>query len=126
VSENEEQEVQSPNIRIIAGVEVLFDGEGFFMNPSHWSEEAFNFLAMEAGVEDLNEKQRMVIHFIRKFYLEQGKSPLNHHIKVGTNLSLAEIEALFPGGIKYGARRLAGLPNPKGCRRGVPWNIKTN
>ena len=27
-----------------------------------------------------------------------------------------EMEALFPGGIKYGARRLAGLPNPKNLR----------
>jgi sulfur relay (sulfurtransferase) DsrC/TusE family protein len=28
---------------------------------------------------------------------------------------LLEIEKLFPGGIKYGARRVAGLPNPKNC-----------
>ena len=30
-------------------------------------------------------------------------------------MSLLEVEALFPGGIKYGARRIAGLPNPKAC-----------
>jgi tRNA 2-thiouridine synthesizing protein E len=28
---------------------------------------------------------------------------------------LVELESLFPGGIKKGARRLAGLPNPKTC-----------
>jgi tRNA 2-thiouridine synthesizing protein E len=30
-------------------------------------------------------------------------------------LSLMEMESLFPGGIKHGARRLAGLPNPRSC-----------
>jgi len=123
VSENEEQEDKKQFVRKIAGIEVVFDGEGFFMNPSHWSEEAVHLLAKEAGVEELSEKQLRVIRFIRKYYLEQGKAPLNHHIKSGTNLSLAEIEELFPGGIKYGARRLAGLPNPKGCKRGTSWNV---
>ena len=95
------------------------------MNPSQWSEEALDLLAKEAGVEAVSEKQRTVIRFLRKYYLEQGKAPLNHHIKAGTGMALAEIEALFPGGIKYGARRLAGLPNPKGCKRGVSWNVLT-
>jgi tRNA 2-thiouridine synthesizing protein E len=103
-------------VRRIAGVEIVFDGEGFFKNPSLWSEEAARVLAEEAGVRDLNEKQWNVIHFLRKYYSEQGKAPLNHKIKNGTGLSLMELEALFPGGIKYGARRLAGLPNPKACR----------
>ena len=123
MNENEEQESNKQFVRNIAGTEVLFDGEGFFMNPSHWSEEAVHLLAKEAGVEELSEKQLRVIRFIRKYYLEQGKAPLNHHIKSGTNLSLAEIEELFPGGIKYGARRLAGLPNPKGCKRGTSWDV---
>jgi tRNA 2-thiouridine synthesizing protein E len=123
VSENGEQETQKKYIRKIAGIEIVFDGEGFIMNPSHWSEEAVHLLAKEAGVEELSEKQLLVIRFIRNYYLEQGKAPLNHHIKAGTNMSLAEIEALFPGGIKYGARRLAGLPNPKGCKRGISWNV---
>lgn len=125
MNENGEQETKQEFVRNIAGIEVVFDGEGFFMSPSHWSEEAFRLLAKEAGVEDLSEKQWMVIGFLRKYYQEQGKSPLNHHIKVGTNMSLTELEVLFPGGIKYGARRLAGLPNPKACKRGTPWNVKT-
>jgi dissimilatory sulfite reductase related protein len=123
VSEDKEQKVKQPHTRCIADVEILFDGEGFFMNPSQWTEKVFSILARESGVEEISEKQLMVIRFIRKFYLEQGKSPLNQHIKIGTNMSLIELEALFPGGIKYGARRLAGLPNPKGCRKGVgAWN----
>ena len=30
-------------------------------------------------------------------------------------MSLLELECLFPGGIRHGAKRLAGLPNPKRC-----------
>ncbi len=30
-------------------------------------------------------------------------------------MTLQELEGLFPGGIRMGARRLAGLPNPKTC-----------
>ena len=125
MGEDAEKETKQEFVRKIAGIEIVFDGEGFIMNPSLWSEEVFKVLAKEAGVEELSETQMMVIRFLRKYYQEQGKAPLNHHIKVGTNLSLLELEALFPGGIKYGALRLAGLPNPKGCKRGVPWNIKT-
>lgn len=122
--ENEGQTIKRPHSRKIAGVEVLFDGEGFFINPFQWTEEVFDVLAHEAGVEEISDKQWMVVRFIRKFYTEQGKSPLNHHLKVGTQMSLAELEALFPGGIKYGVRRLAGLPDPKGCRKAVGWNVK--
>jgi sulfur relay (sulfurtransferase) DsrC/TusE family protein len=43
---------------------------------------------------------------------------LNHKIRLGTGLSLLEIESLFPGGIAHGARRLAGMPKRKGCAAG--------
>ena len=105
-----------PYFRTIAGVEIQFDGEGFFMNPLLWTEEIFEILAHEVGIEEISEKQWAVIRFIRKFYLEQGKPPLNHHLKVGTGISLTELETLFPGGIKDGARRLAGMRGPKGCK----------
>jgi len=126
MSDNEGQTIKRPHIREIAGVEVLLDGEGFFINPSQWTEEVFNAMAHEAGVKQVSDKQRMVVRFIRSFYLEQGKSPLNHHLKIGTGMSMAELEGLFPGGIKYGVRRLAGLPDPKGCRKAVGWNVKND
>ena len=126
MSEDEGKAIKRPHTRVIAGVEVLFNGEGFFINPSQWTDEVFEVLAHEAGVEEITDTHRMVVHFIRKFYHEQGKSPLNHHLKVGTSMSMAELEALFPGGIKYGVRRLAGLPDPKGCRKAVGWNAKND
>ncbi len=31
--------------------------------------------------------------------------------------SLMELESMFPGGIRKGARLLAGLPNPQSCNQ---------
>jgi dissimilatory sulfite reductase related protein len=47
--------------------------------------------------------------------LHHGRSPMNRDLRAGTGLSLVELERLFPDGIRMGARRLAGLPNPKTC-----------
>lgn len=101
--------------RVVAGRKVLFDGEGFFWQVDDWSPEAAEELACEAGVEKLSETQWRVIEFLRCFYFENGRSPLNRKLAAGVGMSLLELECLFPDGIKYGARRLAGLPNPKNC-----------
>jgi tRNA 2-thiouridine synthesizing protein E len=101
--------------RRIAGQEILFDSEEFFWDPHQWSEEAAETLAKEIGLAGLSETQWMILRFLRTYYLENGRAPLNRQIKAGTGISLMEMESLFPGGIKHGARRLAGLPNPKTC-----------
>jgi dissimilatory sulfite reductase related protein len=101
--------------RSIAGRTILFDNEGFFWDTADWSEEAAEALARESGLDDLGETHWRVIRFLREFYANNGRAPLNRQLKAGTELSLLELEALFPGGIKYGARRIAGLPNPKLC-----------
>jgi tRNA 2-thiouridine synthesizing protein E len=105
----------SIRIRLLAGREVFFDSEGFLIDPSQWSEEMADLLARESGIGRLEETHWQVIRFIREYYLQNGRSPLHRELKKGVGMSLLEIESLFPGGIKQGARRLAGLPNPKTC-----------
>jgi len=102
-------------VRSIAGREIAFDAEGFLWEPDDWSEEVALALAQESGLEALDAAQWRVIRFLREFYQANGRAPLNRQLKSGTGLSLKELEGLFPGGIKHGARRLAGLPNPKTC-----------
>ena len=58
---------------------------------------------------------RAVPTLLRDYYLQNGRAPLHRELKKGVGMSLMEIEDRFPGGIKQGARRLAGLPNPKTC-----------
>ncbi len=115
----EKSERQAPDLgrhqRNFFGREILFDSEGFFWEAEDWSEEVAVILAGESGIENLTEAHRKVLHFFREYYLYHGRAPMNRHLKHGTGMNLGEIESLFPEGIRLGARRLAGLPNPKSC-----------
>lgn len=101
--------------RVIDGREIVFDEEGFLLEPESWTEKIAETIAAEAGVAGLTDGQWALIYFLRKFYMANGRAPLNRDIRRETGLSLLELERLFPGGIRNGARRLAGLPNPRGC-----------
>jgi dissimilatory sulfite reductase related protein len=101
--------------RVFEGKEVVFDEEGFILNPESWTETISEVLAEESGLSRLTELHWATIHFLRTFYLANGRAPLNRDIRRETGLNLLEVERLFPGGIRHGARRLAGLPNPKSC-----------
>ena len=102
-------------MRTVAGRQLLFDREGFLQNPEDWSEEVARFLAAESGLEEIGETHWRVIRFMREYYFNYGRAPMNRDLKAGLGMSLMELEALFPKGIRLGARRVAGLPNPKLC-----------
>jgi tRNA 2-thiouridine synthesizing protein E len=72
-------------------------------------------LAGEDGLAQLDEIHWRIINILREYYLANGRAPLNSELRKATGLSMAQIEACFPKGIRRGARRLAGLPNPKSC-----------
>jgi TusE/DsrC/DsvC family sulfur relay protein len=103
--------------RSIAGKEILFDKDGFFLSASDWSEEAAVILSREMGIDSLNEKQWRVIRFLRDYYMNNGKGPLSSELKAALGWSLMELQSMFPGGIRQGARLLAGLPNPQSCNQ---------
>jgi tRNA 2-thiouridine synthesizing protein E len=102
-------------VRILAGREVRLDREDFLWRPEDWTEELAEALASESGIEELSEAQWRVIRFLRQYFSYHGRAPLNRDLKAGLGLSLMELECLFPGGIRHGARRVAGLPNPRTC-----------
>jgi dissimilatory sulfite reductase related protein len=104
-----------PVVRTFGQRDVLFDNEGFFNDFSDWEEDIAGVLSKESGIATLTDAHWQVIHFLRKFYAGHGRAPLNSQLKKGTGMTLMELEGLFPGGIKNGARLLAGLPNPKTC-----------
>src|SRR4030042_1073759 len=115
----------SPTARDIDGTEVALDEEGFLVHPESWTKRFAEILAREDGLPELNDVHWRVIGFLRQYYLANGRAPLNTELRKGTGLTLTEIEACFPTGIRNGARRLAGLPNPTTwqCRPGksLPW-----
>lgn len=101
--------------RLIGGREVLVDNEGFLWQHEDWSEELARAMAAEEGLEVLTVEHWKVISFLRDYYHSNGRAPLNRQLRAGTGIGLQCIEKLFPGGIKKGARRFAGLPNPRSC-----------
>jgi dissimilatory sulfite reductase related protein len=118
VSEETSQTQQGDPSRVpreVAGRRILFDGEGFLWDPKEWSEDVAEALARESGLDALSETHWRVIRFLRDYFFHHGRAPLNVQLKEGTGMSLMKLEALFPGGIKRGARRIAGLPNPRSC-----------
>lgn len=115
VAGNDQQGEPGSRFRTVAGVTILFDQEGFLWDASDWNEDVAGALARESGIASLGEEHWKVIKFFREFYRNNGRAPLNRQLAKGTTMSLLTIENLFPGGIKHGARRIAGLPNPKAC-----------
>jgi tRNA 2-thiouridine synthesizing protein E len=101
--------------RLVAGRKVRFDTEGFFEDFDEWSEKVFEVLACEEGITVITDLHWQVVRALRDFYAYNGRSPLNNELRKSTGISLMKLEGLFPGGIKNGARRLSGLPNPKTC-----------
>ena len=95
---------------LIGGRRVYFDSDGFLWDSQDWSEELAEIMARESGLGQLSGTHWKVLRFIRDFYLSNGRAPRNRPLKESTGLSMREIEELFPGGIKLGARRIAGLP----------------
>lgn len=115
VTGSNQQGAPGSSYRTVAGYTVLFDNEGFLWDSSDWNEDIAEALSRESGLPSLSEEHWKVIRFLREFYHNNGRAPLNRQLAKGTGMSLLDIENLFPGGIKYGARRIAGLPNPKAC-----------
>jgi TusE/DsrC/DsvC family sulfur relay protein len=99
----------------IAGREIALDDEGFLWHTEDWTEEIAQALASECGIDKLNDTQWLVVEFLRNYFSYHGRAPLNRDLKAGVGISLMELEALFPEGIRRCARRVAGLPNPKSC-----------
>ena len=112
---NDDSPSRDRHLRSIAGRDIYFDWEDFLWDHQDWSEAVTIELAVEMGMVNLDEKHWQVIRFMREYYSYHGRSPMNKDLKAGTKMSLMELEGLFAKGIRLGARRLAGLPNPKAC-----------
>jgi tRNA 2-thiouridine synthesizing protein E len=119
MSISEPPDSTSPIVRqtfkMIAGRRVLVDNQGFLWHPEDWTEEIAVELAAECGIEKLSDPQWRVVRFLREYFSYHGRAPLNRDLKADLGISLMELESLFLGGIRYGARRIAGLPNPRSC-----------
>lgn len=98
-----------------AGKPVAVDSEGFFEDPSQWSEEMAPEIAKEAGIAQLTDRHRQVVKFMRAEYEKKGNGPTVRVLGKTSGVSIKELYELFPTGPAKTAARIAGIPKPRGC-----------
>ena len=102
-------------LKTIAGHEVLLDEEGFFSDPTQWTEEMAPVLAAAEGIEHLTEDHWVVLKFMREEFFTKGTGPTVRALGKTSGVSIKELYQLFPKGPAKIAARIAGIPKPRGC-----------
>jgi tRNA 2-thiouridine synthesizing protein E len=99
----------------IAGTEVDIDDEGFFRQPTQWTEEMAPELARAEGIDALTDRHWVVIRFMRQEYFDKGTGPTVRALGKTSGVSVKELYQLFPKGPAKVAAKIAGIPKPRGC-----------
>jgi tRNA 2-thiouridine synthesizing protein E len=95
--------------------DVARNDEGFFLDPSQWSDAMVPALAAQEGISALTDRHWQVIRFMRSEYLEKGTGPTVRVLGKASGVSIKELYELFPKGPAKVAARIAGIPKPRGC-----------
>ncbi len=101
--------------RVIAGVTVQVNDEGYMTNPAEWNKEIAVEIAKEENIADLTPDHWKVIDFCRTSAVTSGKAPTLRTITTGTGVSTKEMFTLFPKGPAKKVARISGLGKPEGC-----------
>jgi TusE/DsrC/DsvC family sulfur relay protein len=98
-----------------AGKTVQVNDEGFFEDPTEWTEEMAPEIAAGVGIDDLTEDHWRVIKFMRAQWAEKGTGPSVRVLGKTSGVSVKELYQLFPKGPAKLAAKIAGIPKPRGC-----------
>ena len=99
----------------ITGVDVDVNDEGFFVDPTQWTEDMAPILASEAGIDELTDRHWQVIRFMRQEYFDKGTGPTVRALGKTSGVPVTELYQLFPKGPAKIAAKIAGIPKPRGC-----------
>ena len=99
----------------LAGTTVEVDEEGFFADPSAWTEAMAAELAAHVGVDELTEDHWTVIKFCRTDYEAKGESPTLRRVSTESGVPTKQLFQLFPKKPAKKMSYVAGVPKPKGC-----------
>ncbi len=98
-----------------AGTTVEVDDQGFFEEPSQWTEAMAPEIARGEGIDELTELHWQVIKFMRAEYEEKGTGPTVRVLGKTSGVSIKQLYELFPKGPAKVAAKIAGIPKPRGC-----------
>jgi len=98
-----------------AGQAVPVSDDGFFTDPSQWTEEMAPEIAKAEGIDHLTAQHWQVIRFMRHEYEEKGTGPTVRVLGKTSGVSIKELYQLFPKGPAKIAAKVSGIPKPRGC-----------
>ncbi len=99
----------------IAGNTVNVNEEGYLTDSGQWNEAIAEAIAIEEGIEQLNERHWVVLKYLQEFYKENGVMPSIRKLKKSGVVDTKELYSLFPGGPLKKSSRIAGLKKPESC-----------
>jgi len=95
--------------------DVELTDDGFFVDPSVWTEDMVPALASREGIGAVTDSHWQVVRFMRSEYQQKGTGPSVRALGKTSGVSVKDLYALFPKGPAKIAARIAGIPKPKGC-----------
>ena len=99
----------------LAGTAVETNEEGFFTDPTQWTEAMAPELAAAADIPELTDRHWVVLNFMRQEYFDKGTGPTVRLLGKSSGVSVKELYQLFPKAPAKTAARIAGIPKPRGC-----------
>ncbi len=99
----------------LTGTPVDRDAEGFFTDPSQWTEAMGEEIARESGIPTLTDRHWQVIRYMRDTYLNTGSAPSIRTLGKASGVPIKELYQLFPKGPAKLAAKIGGIPKPRGC-----------
>ncbi|MEZ6125981.1 MAG: TusE/DsrC/DsvC family sulfur relay protein [Planctomycetaceae bacterium] len=100
--------------KTIAGVSVEVNEEGYFVDPSVWTEAMAHEIAKEEGIDELTEQHMKLLNYLREQQANGVALTIRGVNKSGV-MTTKEFYSLFPGGPLKKASKIAGIPKPVGC-----------
>lgn len=101
--------------KVIAGITVQVNEEGFLTNTSEWTEEIAGEIAKEEGISQLTDAHWRVIEFCRQSASKTGAAPTLRAITNGAGIATKDLFTLFPKGPAKKVAKISGLGKPEGC-----------
>jgi len=100
--------------KIINGVTLDVNEEGYMTNHAQWNRQVAAALAQEIGI-CLTDAHWKVLDFIERDFKEKGVVPgMRRMNKIG-NIPTKDLYALFPDGPIKKAAKISGYPKPASC-----------
>jgi dissimilatory sulfite reductase related protein len=99
--------------KIISGVTVDVNDEGYFTNPAQWTKELALEVAREEGIH-LTDTHYAVLAFLRDRF-SKGENLTIRSVGNSGIIDIKGFYGLFPGAPMKKAAKIAGIPKPASC-----------